>query len=190
RAIAAAMPAFQPLRKPIPRIWLMTDPRLGDRLLSAIRKLPAGSGVIFRHYELDMGERHRLFAAVRKICVRRGHKLILAGTKSEALRWHADGFHQRTGHHPLMLHSAPVHNLREIRQAHRWGAQILVLSPLRQTRSHPGQRPLGPIRFGQLARCCQPSKVIALGGMNRAQAAKWPRTLVHGWAAIDAFEKN
>ncbi|MEW6576319.1 thiamine phosphate synthase [Sphingorhabdus buctiana] len=183
------MPAFQPLRKPVPRTWLMTDPRLGSRLLAAIQKLPAGSGVIFRHYELEERQRRQLFAAVRRICARRGHMLILAGEARDAAQWHADGFHRRNSRHRAIWHSAPVHNLNEIREALRNGAGILFLSPLRQTRSHPGQPALGPSRFGQLARLCQPAKVIALGGMNRAQAAKWPQTMVHGWAAIDAFTK-
>lgn len=181
------MPAFQPLRKPVPRTWLMTDPRLGSRLLPAIQKLPAGSGVIFRHYEMEETQRRRLFAAVRRICARRGHMLILAGCPYVAARWHADGFHRRNGSHPTMRHSAPVHNVSEIREALRNDAGILFLSPLLQTRSHPGQPALGPSRFRQLAQLCHPAKVIALGGMNRAHAAKWPRKLVHGWAAIDAF---
>jgi thiamine-phosphate pyrophosphorylase len=182
------MPAFQPLRKPIPHIWLMTDPRLGDGLLGAIRKLPTGSGVIFRHYDVPIGERRRLFASVRRICAQRGHLLLLAGNVHDAPKWHADGLHGRSCTPQPMLHSAPVHTIREIREARRSGAKILFLSPLRRTASHPGQRALGPLRFGQLARLCQPAKVIALGGMNRAQAAKWPRKIVHGWAAIDAFK--
>lgn len=183
------MPAFQPLRQPIPRIWLMTDPRLGEQLIAAIRRLPAGSGVIFRHYQLEKGERRRLFAEVRRVCAQRGHLLLLAGDARAAARWQADGFHQRTGHNPALLHSAPVHDIREIGAARKSGAAILFLSPLRQTRSHPGQVALGPTRFARLAQLCHPAKVIALGGMNRAQAAKWPRTLVHGWAAIDAFKR-
>lgn len=184
------MPAFQPLRKPIPRIWLMTDPRLDEQLIAAIRRLPMGSGVVFRHYQLDVRERRRLFVQVRRVCAQRGHLLLLAGDARAAARWRADGFHCRTGHGPALLHSAPVHDIREIGAAHKGGAAILFLSPLRQTHSHPGQSALGPMRFARLARLCRPAKVIALGGMNRAQAAKWPRSLVHGWAAIDAFKKR
>lgn len=183
------MPARQPSRKPVPRIWLMTDPRLGDGLLAAIRRLPAGSGVIFRHYALPDGERRRLFAEVRHVCRLRGHRLLLAGDPSVARRWGADGFHGRSQNGRHGLHSAPVHNVREIAVARRNGAILLFLSPLHATRSHPGQRPLGPSRFARLARLCGPALVIALGGMTRAQAAKWPRKLVHGWAAIDAFSK-
>lgn len=165
----------------------MTDPRLGDGLLAAIRRLPAGSGVIFRHYALPDGERRRLFAKVRHICRLRGHRLLLAGDARLARKWGADGVHGREARLHMGLQSAPVHNVREIAEARRNGAILLFLSPLYATRSHPGKRPLGPSRFVQLARLCHPALVIALGGMTRARAAKWPCELVHGWAAIDAF---
>lgn len=165
----------------------MTDPRLGDGLLAAIRRLPSGSGVIFRHYTLPDDERRRLFAEVRHVCRLRGHRLLLAGDAHTARRWGADGIHGRGRNAIGGLNSAPVHGLREISEARRNGAALMLLSPLHATRSHPGQRPLGPSRFAQLARLCSPALVIALGGMTHAQAAKWPRKLIHGWAAIDAF---
>jgi thiamine-phosphate pyrophosphorylase len=165
----------------------MTDPRLDDRLLAAIRKLPQGSGVIFRHYGLPADQRRLLFAKVRHVCRQRGHRLLLADDAATARRWGADGVHRRGRSHGAALHSAPVHDVLEIGEALRTGATLLFLSPLRATRSHPGQRPLGPTRFAMLARLCRPAKVIALGGMNRAHVGKWSHSIVHGWAAIDAF---
>ena len=165
----------------------MTDPRLDDQLLAAIQRLPASSGIIFRHYHLSTGERRALFARVRRICVQRGHVLLLAGDAPIAHAWLADGMHGRGRCRLPILHSAPVHNVREIAEAKRSGADVLFLSPLRTTRSHPGARALGPMQFNKLAKLCHPAKAIALGGMNRADAAKWPRKIVYGWAAIDAF---
>ncbi len=34
----------------LPRLWLMTDERLGEGLWAALAALPHGSGVIFRDY--------------------------------------------------------------------------------------------------------------------------------------------
>ncbi|HMS22018.1 MAG TPA: thiamine phosphate synthase [Sphingorhabdus sp.] len=167
----------------------MTDPRLDDQLLAAIRRLPSGSGVIFRHYALETKQRRHLFARVRHICVQRGHILMLAGDARTARLWGADGVHGRgVSAKPLLL-SAPVHNPCEIERAKRHGAGIMFLSPLQKTRSHPGERALGALAFSRLARLCRPGLVIALGGMNRVEAAKWPQKMVHGWAAIDAFKR-
>jgi thiamine-phosphate pyrophosphorylase len=181
------MPHRQLVKKPLPKIWLMTDPRFGDGLIAAIRKLPMRSGVIFRHYALAAKERRALFAKVQRVCAQRGHVLLLADGAALGSRWRADGVHGRNAKAVAGLRSAPVHNAREIAEAKRGGADLHFLSPVRATRSHVGQRPLGPARFRQLAALCRPTKVIALGGMTRAHAAKWQSKTIHGWAAIDAF---
>lgn len=166
----------------------MTDPRFRKGLLSAIQRLPAGSGVVYRHYQLAGEERRKLFGQVRRICRRRGHTLLLAGTQQEAMHWQADGFHGRMAG-KVGLHSAPVHDIREMQHTRRSGAQLLFLSPLYSTRSHPGKRAIGLHRFNQLAKLAKPTKIIALGGMTRNRARSLNAKTIHGWAAIDAFMK-
>jgi thiamine-phosphate pyrophosphorylase len=76
---------------------------------------------------------------------------------------------------------ATAHSLRELRRARQ--AAAVLLSPVFPTRTHPGGKVLGPLRFRLLAgRSLVP--VIALGGMNprTARRLRWPR-----WAGIDAF---
>ena len=63
-------------------------------------------------------------------------------------------------------------------------ADLVLLSPVFPTRSHPGAATLGPVRFGSMA---LGRRVAALGGMD-AQRFKRLRYLgAYGWAAIDAF---
>lgn len=174
-----------------PKIWLMTDGRFGEDLLPAIRRLPFRSGVIFRHYHLAVMERRQLFGQVRRICRRRGHMLVLAGPENTALTWKADGFHSRSETSRSTLpRSAPVHNRDELREAQRSRADLIFISPLFTTASHPGGRALGRLAFNAMAKQSGPALVIALGGMNRGRAQALNRKLVHGWAAIDAFRKN
>ena len=179
-----------PRSHPLPKIWLMTDERLGDDLLPAIQRLPARSGVIFRHYHLDAAARKSLFGQVRRMCRRRGHVLLLAGDERTAMRWHADGFHQRSQRASRLLHSAPVHDAREIAGVKAARPDLLFLSPIFATNSHPGARPLGPLAFNRLAKLASPSHIVALGGMNRRNAQMLSPRLIHGWAAIDAFKKR
>ena len=179
-----------PRSHPLPKIWLMTDARFGDEQLRAIQQLPARSGVVFRHYHLATLQRHALFAQVLRICRRRGHILLLAGDARTALRWHADGFHHHSHGHTGLLHSAPVHNAREIADVKRSNTDLLFLSPLFDTNSHPGARPLGPLMFQRLAKLVGPRRVIALGGMTRQSAHMLGPRTIHGWAAIDAFRKK
>ena len=179
-----------PRSHPLPKIWLMTDERLGDDLLPAIQRLPARSGVIFRHYHLDAAARKSLFGQVMRICRRRGHVLLLAGDERTAIRWHADGFHQRSQRASQLLHSAPVHDAREIAGVKAARPDLVLLSPIFATNSHPGARPLGPLAFNRLAKLALPSRIIALGGMNRRNAQMLSLRLIHGWAAIDALKKR
>jgi thiamine-phosphate pyrophosphorylase len=162
----------------------MTDERQGDALWAALEQLPRGSGIIFRHYRLPHAERRALFARVRRVSRRRRLLLVLAGDGGLARAWRSDGRHGRSRRVTRSLRTAPVHNLREIRAAERSGADLLFLSPVFPTRSHPNARMLGRVRFGLLARSTT-LPVIALGGMDAKRARQVPGA--YGWAAIDAW---
>ena len=180
------MPHRQPYKKrPLPKIWLLTDPRLGDGLQAAVRKLPTGSGVVFRHYQLATDERLLLFRQIKRICRQRGHILVLAAQED----WSADGVHGRERFRPTQILTMPVHSVREIRNAHKLGANLMFLSPVFATRSHPGARALGVMQFSRLAQLAGPAKIIALGGMSRNKARTITNRIAHGWAAIDAFKR-
>jgi thiamine-phosphate pyrophosphorylase len=169
-------------RQPLPRLWLMTDERQGDALWRALERLPAGAGVVFRHYELPLEERRRLFERVRRVARRRRLVLVLAGSPRMARAWRADGVHGRT-RGPARLRTASAHDVREIHAAERIGADLLFISPIFATRSHPGARPLGPLRFRLLTRAAR-VPVAALGGMDATRAR---RIGVERWGAIDAW---
>jgi thiamine-phosphate pyrophosphorylase len=171
----------------LPRIWLMTDPRYGAHLLRAIQALPHGSGVIFRHYDLSAGDRMRLFQAVRRICRRRGHRLLLAKPIETARYIDVDGWHNSFGS-KAGIRSASVHNMRELRAAYRQNADLILLSPVRKTATHPDAAVLGANGLRRIASAARsPIAIIALGGMNRQNAAIYGGRIINGWAAIDAF---
>lgn len=170
--------------KVIPRIWLVTDERMGDALLPALERLPRDSGILFRHYSLSPIVRRALFDRVRRIAVRRGQFLLLAGPPALARAWGADGAHGSGRRSGTLLLSRSVHDLAELRAAARDGIDLVFLSPVFPTRSHPGQATLGPRRFALIAR--QSSlPVIALGGMDASRARRV--RAAYGWAAIDAW---
>jgi thiamine-phosphate pyrophosphorylase len=173
-----------PARQPLPRAWLVTDERQGGRLLPAVARLPFGSGILFRHYSLGEAERRVLFQEIRAVARRRAHLLLLAGSRTRALGWGADGWHGKG--RGAGLHSASVHDLSEIRAAERAGASILFLSPVYPTRSHPGTATLGPTGFARLTRRTE-LPVIALGGVDQSRALSLMGLGAYGWAAVDAW---
>jgi len=171
-------------RQPLPRLWLMTDERMGEKLWDALARLPRGSSVIFRHYAT--ADRRALFERVRTITRKRGLILLLAGSPREAAAWRADGVHGRSPHlrtiRPL-LRTAPAHDARELARVR---AHAVLLSPVFATRSHPGAKALGPMRFAELARMSE-APAIALGGMDARRFRHLTRLGAYGWAGIDAF---
>ena len=168
------MPARHPVR------WLMTDERQGALLWPALERLPRGAGVIFRHYRTPPDARRAMFARVRRVERRRGLVLVLAG---DAHFRGAGGVHARRGRG---LMTFPAHDRREAVQAVRAGADVVLVSPLFATRSHPGAAVLGLWRAAAIARGL-PVTVIALGGMDERRWRRVAALGFDGYAAIDAW---
>jgi thiamine-phosphate pyrophosphorylase len=171
-------------RQPLPHLWIVSDARNDAWLEDALRRLPRGGGLIFRHYHLTGSRRRERFAALARIARARGHRIALAGSAAQARRWGADaayGEARALARGTRLPRLVSAHSLRDLARCPR--ADAFLLSPVFATRSHPGAKTLGPLRFHLIAarsRC----PVIALGGIDARQARrlKWSR-----WAGIDAF---
>lgn len=178
-----------------PRFFLFTDDtRLPDPK-DLLARLPRGTVIILRHRDRDVLEElaRRTIARAHRL----GLKVLLAADLPLALRLGADGVHlseSRAQRGPLrtackkpgFLITAAAHNTSALRRAARAGADVAMLSPVFMTTSHPGARPLGPIRFARLARNST-IPVIALGGVNAQSAKRLRLTPARGFAAIDAW---
>jgi thiamine-phosphate pyrophosphorylase len=174
------------VRQTLPRLWLLSDERNDATLEQALRRLPRGSGFIYRHYHLPPDRRVARWLALLPLVRARGHLAILADSALTAREWGADGLYGA----PRALYPtrdlvtlATAHSLRELAEASRARADAVLLSPAFPTRSHPGARALGPVRFRLLAKHAA-MPVIALGGLDPRSARRlgWPR-----WAAIDGL---
>ncbi|WP_236697143.1 thiamine phosphate synthase [Sphingomonas sp. Leaf257] len=164
-----------------PVTWLMTDERLGEGLWTALRRLPPGSGVVFRHHATPPAERRAIHCRVRRIAKARGLVLLIAGGGLPG-----DGVHKaRRGRG---LRSWPAHDRAEAVAGWKAGADLLFVSPVFPTRSHPGAPALGLARAMWIGRGLGLPR-IALGGMN-AQRFRRLRGVFQGWAAIDAWSSS
>ncbi|WP_264797959.1 thiamine phosphate synthase, partial [Acidocella aminolytica] len=84
------------------------------------------------------------------------------------------------------LVSASVHNEAQMRRARRAGAELVFISPVFPTASHPGAVVLGGAGWRRLARQAGRIKPYALGGINGVNM-KRTGLLCAGIGAIDAF---
>jgi len=166
-------------------MWLMTDERIVD-LDQAIAALPRGAGIVFRHHATPARERRQLFDRVRKAARRSGHVLLLADTPALARAWHADGAHHRSRLASVGLRSVAMHDARELAVARRVGADLVFVSPVFATRTHPGAPSLGLVRTGLMIGRWR-GRAIALGGMNATSWKSAKALSLYGWGAIDGL---
>jgi len=179
------MAANQP---PWPRDWLMTDERMGDRLWEAIGRVPPETGgIVFRHYSLDPSE--RLDVGKRVAALARERKVLLSVARDVSLaeRLGAQMMHnpQAASHLPFSL---SVHDEREAYAACEAEADLVFVSPIYPTRSHPAAAVLGPeraVKLAQIAGC----PAIALGGMTFGKFWELGPAF-HGWAGVDAWLRS
>ncbi|WP_368415242.1 thiamine phosphate synthase [Falsiroseomonas sp.] len=179
--------------KPLPRLWLVSDPvRLPDPRAAAGR-LPRGAGVLAR------GAAPGVLAGLARLCRRRGLVLLVGGDGRAALR-HRAGLHvpdraaargllpflraRRAGAGFALL-SVAVHGRAGQARGRRLRADFGFVSPAFPTASHPGGAALGPLRWARLA-AVSGRPAVALGGIGPMTAGRLGRRPA-GLAAIGAL---
>lgn len=172
----------------LPTLWLISDARNDAVLERAIKRLPRGAGLVFRHYHLEPLVRRARFEQLARLVRARGGAIVLAGDVQTAKRWRADGCYGAPGGRGpgALIRLLTVHDMRELARANetRGQAQALI-SPVFATRTHPGGAHLGLPRFAGLAGLSR-HPVIALGGMTPARFGQLA-AMANGWAAIDGL---
>lgn len=183
----------------MPRLFAMTDETRGNDPIVLAGRLPAGAGLIFRHY--GDPNRHEMARQIVKICQKRGIFCSIAGNTRLALAVGADGVHL-----PERMVSGPHYGLNHFRNrggrltcaahsravalaAAKLGVDGVFVSPVFATQSHPDTKALGIIRFGRLIQRLD-CPVYALGGQSRQAAARVLSAGAYGIAGIDLFRKK
>lgn len=179
---------------PLPALVLVTDAQRLPDPLSAVRRLPAGSAVLLRHYAHP--ERAALARALAAACAGCDVSLWVGADAALARDVGAQSLHLRErdladGRPPAWpgMLTAAVHGAASLARAHALGADAALLAPVFATGSHPDTRPLGIARTTELVRGAR-LPVMALGGIDADNASQLLDTGVAGIAAIGAFAKS
>jgi len=179
-----------------PSLLFFTDPVRTPHPEIIVRRLPAGSGVVFRPFgarePMVQGRRLARIARQRRVIFLVGADIALA----IALR--ADGVHLperdvgRAGkqHHlrkRFVVVTAAAHSIIAGIRARRSGVDAVIYSPIFRSRSRPDAPPKGPMELARLVRRIG-GPVLALGGVNAKTANRLARSGAAGLAGIDGFE--
>ena len=177
KLISAARRARRHLPPGVPPAFFLTDPQRTPDPVSVAEHLPAGWGVIYRHF----GAAHRDWQArqLAEIANRRGLALLIAADPDLAIRAGAAGVHwpfaqrhaARIWRSRFDLMTVSAHGGGEARQADADGLfDAALVSAVFPSRSPSAGAPIGAGAFRQLAqRSTLP--IHALGGVTARSAA-------------------
>jgi 8-oxo-dGTP diphosphatase len=183
----------------LPDRYLVT-PEPGADHADFLRALEAAlaSGVSLvqlRAKQLSAADLRTLVPMVRQRCQQAGARLLLNTEVALAAELAADGMHLTSARlralsaRPLgndQLVGASCHTLEDVRHAGELGLDFIVVSPVKQTGSHPDARPLGFAGLQQLTEQAS-LPVYALGGMQLADLDAAFRHGAQGIAAISGL---
>ncbi len=122
----------------------------------------------------ETNEYSDLVRAAQSVCNQFNSTLLLAASLARFEQSNADGLHLNSRvlfeyvKRPVSdsrLLSVSCHNLQEMKQAEKLGADILLLSPVKATKSHPELTAIGWQKFSQMIKQVG-CPVYALGGMK------------------------
>jgi thiamine-phosphate pyrophosphorylase len=193
RKLLAAARMAKPARarngRALPRVWFMTDPKRTNHPERIVAKLPAGFGVIYRHFGAE--DRVVVGARLARICHRRGLILLVSADPALAHAIGADGMHwpeaRLKGVRPRssrFIETASAHSRAAVSRAGRFGVDAVILSTVFASGSPSAGKAMGPLRFRRLA-AHAPIPIYALGGVTADNAARVGARAA-GWAGIDA----
>lgn len=155
----------------LPPILFLTDPERISDPIAVARALPAGSGVIFRHFGRP-GHR-KMAASLAATCARRRLVFLIAADPELALRTGADGVHwperllgqSGSWRGQFRLQTASTHSRKAVHRAAQAGMDAAIFSTVFASESTSAGAPVGAVRFRRLC-LTAPLPVYALGGIN------------------------
>ena len=171
RQVERQFPAY------LPPMLFLTDPDRTPDPIAAIKTLPEGSGVIYRHF--GSSDRFETGARLASACRTRRLSFLVAADPVLATSLEADGVHwpEKQLHHArhwrgyFQIQTASAHSRRAISRAERAGMDAVLVSTVFPSRSRSAGDPLGATRLRRLS-LIAPLPLYGLGGISQRNAAR------------------
>lgn len=181
----------------LPELYMMTGKfddhdDFKNKLMNALSQ--SNKIVQFRKKNIENSEYLALARIAESVC-KQFNSILLLGTSVDIFtQANADGLHLNSqvlfeyDNRPVANHhllSVSCHNLDEMKQAEKLGADILLLSPVKATSSHPELAGIGWQQFSQMIKQVK-CPVYALGGMQASDLADAKQAGAQG-VAVSSF---
>lgn len=172
----------------LPPLLVLSDPERTPDLMALAATLPAGSGLVYRHF--GAADRFETGAALSAIAQANGIVFLVSGDPVLAANCGADGIHWPERDLPVAarlrargdtrLFTAAAHCARALHRARMAGVDAALVSPVFPSDSPSATHPKGKWAAHALVRAAG-MPVYALGGVNTRTA---PRLVDLGFAGI------
>lgn len=175
----------------LPPILYLTDPARTPEPVVTASRLSSCHGLVYRHYGQP---KHDIVAAsLAEVCRKRHVTFLIANDPELAIEVGADGVHwpfterarARRWRRRFALMTSSAHTPNQLRLLQDAGVDAALLSTAFPSDSPSARKPLGPLRFRNLARASE-LPTYALGGLNANTAGQVAP--VAGIAAIEGIE--
>ncbi|MFK0297769.1 thiamine phosphate synthase [Brevundimonas sp. NPDC090276] len=193
-ALARAATAVSPPKHPLPPLLFFTDPARTPRPWETAARLPAGAGVVFRHFGAPDAFETGLW--LRTATRDAGVRLLVGLDADLAERIEADGVHlperalsaayALSGRRPDWLLTGAAHSLETVKGARDLDA--LVLSPVFPAGGASAVKTALGIEGFKTMAALAPCPVYALGGISPANAETLIGSGACGIAGVDAMQ--
>lgn len=181
-------------KKSLPVLWFFTDRFRNPDPYIILNQLPKNSGVVLRDY--DLPNRVVLAKNIAEICKKRSLTYIIGADAKLALEVGASGVHIpefRNINLPYLkpnkkewIVTSSVHNLGSLRKVKSRAVDLIFISPVFETKSHPNQNTLGTAYISRLVNRFSVFS-IALGGINQHNVKLLNGSGVNGIGAISGL---
>jgi len=185
--------------KQLPDFYMITGKFTDHKEFEAklTKALVQGNKVVqFRSKTISEPDEYLQLAKIAETVCHRFNAILLLATSTDIFEQsNADGLHLNSqvlfeyDSRPVSeqkLLSVSCHTLEEMQQAEKLGANLLLLSPVKETSSHPGVPGIGWEQFSKMISQLN-CPVYALGGMQASDLADAKQAGAQGIAAIGAF---
>ena len=185
---------------------LFSDDKKIANLDKTLENLPKNSIIIIREYHLD--DKNRENFAKKVILLAKKHKImVIVGKNVElAKKIGANGVHfsdfdklllkflRKSAFPKDFIFSFACHNQKSLLFCKKLRPDLTFISPAFATSSHKGQKPMGIKNLAKISfqkeRLFYPSRLYALGGINKNNIKSIRKLNFSGFGAIDLFANN
>ncbi len=180
--------------KKLPKMFFFTDRNRIKDIFAVVKNLPKDCAIIIREYDLNEAQRLDFASKISIIAREKSLKVFVGKDIKLANKIKADGVHFSDREsflgfknlHRNFLISYACHSEKSVRQAQKYGCDLIFYSPIFPTKSHPNQKSIGALKLRNLATKTQ-TPIYALGGIDEKNIKIIANCGVGGVGGISIF---